>query len=136
MKITLTVAIFLFTSVLADSTTEDVKSRLKQSKDKCQLDPKTAVDQEGLQKYISSKGKEPAPENIGPHVLCVSKEMKWQKTDGTVNKQYLKERLSLIEKDAAKVEQFLKTCAVDKDSEVETAKNLFSCYEKHVSTYN
>ncbi|XP_066262797.1 uncharacterized protein [Euwallacea similis] len=136
MKLTLTVAIFLFATVLADSITEDVKTRLKQSKDKCQLDPKTAVDQEGLQKYISSKGKEPAPENIGQHALCVSKEMKWQKADGTVNKQYLRERLSIIEKDAAKVDQFLNSCAVDKATEVETARNLFNCYDKHVSTYN
>ncbi|XP_066142774.1 uncharacterized protein [Euwallacea fornicatus] len=118
-----------FATVFGDLR-EDIKVKIKKAGDKCQENPATAVDKDAWKAYTESKGKGPEPANSGPHALCVTKELKWQKADGKVNREYLKERLQALQQDPVKSEEFLNECAVDKDTEIDTAKHMFKCFFK------
>ncbi|XP_066262232.1 uncharacterized protein [Euwallacea similis] len=123
-----------FATVFGDFR-EELRAKIKKAGDKCQEDPATAVDKEALKTYLESKGTSPEPANSGVHALCVTKELKWQKADGKVDREYLKERLQAHQQDPVKSEEFLNECAVDKDTDIDTAKHLFKCfYKRYPST--
>nr|UWL63311.1 odorant binding protein 21 [Pagiophloeus tsushimanus] len=131
MKLLVAFALCLtFTAVLAD-TDEEVKQLVKDAHKKCQEDPATAVDEAELKALRDSKGKGPAPANGGAHALCVSKALGWQKADGSVNKDFLKEKISEDIHDSAKVDEILAEATAEKENEVATAEHLFKLFFKY-----
>ncbi|KAL1513942.1 hypothetical protein ABEB36_003280 [Hypothenemus hampei] len=135
MKFFIAILLSLAFAMVMGNASDEAKEKIKAANQKCQGDPKTAVDKTTLKAYIDSKGTAPAPENIGAHALCVSKELNWQNADGSVNREHLKERISAHVDDASKVDEILNECAVVKDNEEATARHLFRCFYKYAKDH-
>ncbi|CAG9764455.1 unnamed protein product [Ceutorhynchus assimilis] len=79
----------LFATALSDEIPNKLRQRLRTASEKCQSIPSKAVNEDDMKAYKLSRGEGRRPENLGPHSLCITKEMGWQNEDGTINRELL-----------------------------------------------
>lgn len=65
--------------------------------------------------------------NAAKHILCMSKKLGYQDSEGKLVISQINKALSRTIRDKSKLEEVVSKCGVDKDSPEETAVYLWTC---------
>lgn len=107
---------------------------MKKAHEFCQADPKTKVSDDYMSK--AAKGEAGNEPNVGAHILCMSTQMGYQDANGKPVKERMKKTLGHFITDEAKLEETVNKCAVDKDTNEETARHLWGCMREAIPQHN
>ncbi|KAJ8932134.1 hypothetical protein NQ314_014915 [Rhamnusium bicolor] len=115
-----------FVTVLVDGLTDEEKQRISAVHTKCQADPVTHVDEEILKQL--HKGEHVDRSIVGVHILCMSKNLGFQKENGDIDKKRTSKKFGRVIHDDAKLDETVKICALQKTTPEETALDLLKCF--------
>nr|UTN00820.1 odorant binding protein [Semanotus bifasciatus] len=103
------------------------RRRITNAHNQCQADPATHVDEEDLKKSL--KGIQVS--GLGPHMLCMSKKIGLQKSNGDIDRAVFRVRFSEIVRNQSKLDDIVEGCAVQKETPEDTAEHIMKCFHQH-----
>ncbi|KAJ8932141.1 hypothetical protein NQ314_014925 [Rhamnusium bicolor] len=118
-------------NLFANQLPENEKQSLKRIHDHCQSNSATNVDEDLLRKL---------PQNIdnpqvGAHMLCMSVGAGLQKQNGQLDKDAIKNKISVVTQDKSLVDGLVTKCAVQKETPEKTAVTMWTCFVKNNVNY-
>lgn len=102
---------------------------MKKVHDECQADPKTKVSDDYMRKAAAGE-KDASESNAKRHELCMSQKLGLMDEHGKVVKAEIRNSLSHVIHDEAKLDEVVNKCSIDKDTPEDTGFDLWVCMFK------
>ncbi|KAJ8932146.1 hypothetical protein NQ314_014930 [Rhamnusium bicolor] len=131
MKVAVVVLMVFAVAIAANQLPENERQSLKRIYDHCQSNSETKVDEDLLRKLSQNTDNQ----QVGAHMLCVSVGAGLQKQNGQLDKNIIKNKISLVIEDKSRVDDLVTKCAVQKETPEKTAVKMFTCFDQNNVKY-
>ncbi|KAJ8932147.1 hypothetical protein NQ314_014931 [Rhamnusium bicolor] len=131
MKVAVVFLTVFAVAISANQLPENERQSLKRIYEQCQSNSDTKVDEDLLRKLSENNDNR----QVGAHLLCISVGVGLQKQNGQLDKNIIRNKISLVTQDKTRVDDLVTKCAVQKETPEKTAVKMLNCLDQNNVKY-